>query len=317
MTTEEKPILIAGSQAGPLAGSLSAALGVGLAPLTNTLFPDGEREIRLRGPVRGRDVFVVQPTAAPVGESLLELRLLADACWRAGAARLVGVVPYFGYARQDRRKHEGEPLGMRVAADLLGGAGLSRLLVVDLHSPASEGVMACPVDQLSALGPLCDAVRPLAPANGVVVSPDLGAARLARIFARRLGLPMALVHKTRLSGREVSVADLVGDVRDRVPILVDNMISTGGTIAAALEALGSQGSRQGAIVVATHGLLLPGVAARLAPPAVSRVLVSDSVDGGEACLVPVDRVSLGPLLADAILRIHQQRPLDELLGEGR
>jgi ribose-phosphate pyrophosphokinase len=311
------PLLIAGSRAGPLAGAVSAALGVDPAPVSNTLFPDGERDIRLTVPVRGRDVFILQPTAAPVGESLLELRLLADACWRAGAGRLFGVIPYLGYARQDRREHEGEPLGVRVAADVLVGAGFARLLVVDLHSPASEAAFACPLDHLSGVSPLADAVRPLAPANGVVVSPDLGAARLARAFAARLGLPMALVHKTRLSSHEVSVADLVGDVRDRVPIVVDDMISTGGTIGAALEAVGRQGCRPGAIVVATHGLFLPGVRARLAPPRVSRVLVSDSVTGGEACAVPVDRVSLGPLLAEAILRIHQQRPLDELLGQGR
>lgn len=304
MDQRRGPVLIASSTAGPLAARLAEALGVVLAPVQDEVFPDGERKVGVGQSVRNEDVFILSPTGAPVGESLLELRLIADACWHGGAARLVGVIPYFGYARQDRRGCEGEALGMRVAADLLAGAGFTRLVLVDLHTPASEGCFSCPVDHLGAVQLLAAALRPGLPEPAVVVAPDLGAAKLAGRFASLLGLPTALVQKTRLSGQEVTTGEVLGNVEGRVPLIVDDMISTGATIEGALRALVARGCRSGALVVATHGLLVAGAGARLAAAGVARILVTDSLPGGQASgSVPVERISLAPLLAERIRQL--------------
>jgi ribose-phosphate pyrophosphokinase len=188
-------------------------------------FPDGELHIELQESVRGDDVYLVQPTCPPVDEHLLELLLLADACRRAGALFLTAVIPYFGYARQDRRSHGREPLSARLVADLISAGGFQRLLAVDLHSPAVESGFAIPVEHLSAASILGGAVRSSVNPNTVVVSPDLGAVKMAERYAKLLGLPVAIIHKTRLSGEEVSVQRIVGDVCDKQVLVIDDMIT--------------------------------------------------------------------------------------------
>lgn len=307
-------VLIAGPRAGGLGPSVARALGTAPWPVRYDLFPDGEHHVLIEAPVRNKDVFLLQPAPAPVGESLLELLLLADAARRSGAGRLFAVIPYFGYARQDRRTKEGEPIGLRVVTETLRQAHFDRVVTVDLHSAPAEGCFPCPVEHLSALPLLVEAVRPRVGADAVVVSPDLGAARLARDCGRRLGLPVSLVHKTRLSGREVAVEEVIGDAKGRMPFVIDDMISTGGTLAAALDALAGQGALPGALVAATHGLFSAGSAERLRAARVARLFVTDSVEPAEAPRVPTERISLAPLLTDAILRLHEGRSLDDLLA---
>jgi ribose-phosphate pyrophosphokinase len=276
-------------------------------------FPDGELHIEVRESVRGHDVFLLQPTSPPFEAHFFELVLLADACRRAGAGRLTAVIPYFGYARQDRRARGREPVGARVVADLLAAAGFARVVAVDLHSAALEGMFPVPLEHVSAVPALADGLRG-APATGVVVAPDLGAVHLADRFARRLGLPVAVVHKIRLSGTEVAVRAVTGEVRGRTPIIVDDMISTGGTIVAAHSALGEAGCLTKEITVATtHGLLVANAAERLAGLGLGRLMVTDSVLQPERPVPPTQVVGLAPLLSDAIRRLHEGHSLADLL----
>jgi ribose-phosphate pyrophosphokinase len=208
-------------------------------------------------------VYVIQATSPPVDTHLLELLFLADACRRAGAAQITAMVPYFGYARQDRRARGREAVGARLVAELLGSSGLHRLVAVDLHTVALEGVFPIPLEHLSAVPLLVEAVRPWVTDNTVIVTPDLGAVKLAERYATALQRPLAIVHKTRLSGADVRVERIVGEVHGRVPIIVDDMISTGGTIAAASQALLAAGCAPPVMVVTTHGLLVGPAVERL------------------------------------------------------
>jgi ribose-phosphate pyrophosphokinase len=189
--------ILSGSANQPLATRVAERLGPW--PCLIERFPDGELHVAVQASVRGRDVYLLQPTGPPVHDHLLELLLLADACRRAGAARLTAVVPYVGYARQDRRAGGREAVGARLVATLIGASGLQRVVAVDLHSPALEGVFDVPLEHLSAVPLLAEAVRPALADDAVVVAPDLGAAKRAERYAGRLGRPVAIVHKARLS----------------------------------------------------------------------------------------------------------------------
>jgi ribose-phosphate pyrophosphokinase len=300
--------LLAGTANVPLAEAVARGLGVRPGTCVLEHFPDGEMQVRVPEDVRGGDVYVLQPTGPPVGEHLLELLLLADACRRAGAERTTAVVPYLGYARQDRRTHAGEPLGARLIATLLEAGGLARMVAIDLHTPSIEGCFAIPLEHRSAVDLLAEAIRPGVGAEAVIVSPDLGAVRLAERYAARLRLPTAIVHKTRLSGAEVSVRGLVGDVRGRRPIVVDDMISTGGTVAAAIGAVLDAGALPDVTVAVSHALLVgPGVQ-RLAPLPIRRLVATDSVGLDTPAGLAVERVTSAPLLADVVHRLHGTRP---------
>jgi len=296
--------LVSGTANAPLAREVAARLGIRAVDRLLERFPDGELQVRIHDDVRGGDVYVVQPTGPPVGEHLLELVLLADACRRAGAERVTAVVPYFGYARQDRRTHDGEPLAARVLAELVHAGGIARVVAVDLHTPSLEGCFAVPLEHLSAVDLLAETIRPTVGREAVVVSPDLGAVKLAERYATRLGLPVAIVHKTRRSATEVGVRALVGDVRGRTPIVIDDMISTGGTVAAAIDAVLAAGAVPEASVVVSHALLVGPAAERLAGRPVGRLVATDSLRLGTPAGVPLERVGLAPLLAAAIGRLH-------------
>lgn len=306
-------VLLAGSANPGLADAIAAQLGIALAAREASRFPDGEMHVEVRTSVRGCDVYLLQPTGPPVEEHLFQLLLLADACRRAGAARITGVVPYLGYGRQDRRASGREPVGARLVADLLGVAGLHRTVAVDLHSGALEGVFQAPLEHLTAVPLLCGALRPQLAGDAVIVAPDLGATKLAERYARLLELPVAFVHKRRLSGERVTVRGVTGDVRGRTPLVVDDMITTGGTVEAAVEAVLEAGAREDVTVCATHGLFVDEAAARLACLPVTRMLTTDSVAGGDTGSLPVERVSLAPLLADVVSRLHGDRSLGELI----
>jgi ribose-phosphate pyrophosphokinase len=306
------PAIVCGSAHSALGEQIASVLGVAPCDRSIERFPDGEMRIVLREPVRGRDVYVVQPTSAPVGENLLELAMLGDAAVRAGAETVIAVVPYFGYARADRRQGEGEPLAGRLAADLIGAAGFARMVVVDLHAPAIEGFFRMPVEHLDPRPAVIAALRPLVPKDAVVVSPDLGGAKRADAIGRMLGLPVAIVHKQRTSGSAVAALRITGDVEGLAPVIVDDMISTGGTIAAAIGALTEHGARDDVTVVATHGLFAAGALSRLGA-SVKRFVVTDTVPQPSAPSVIV--AGLAPLLADAIRRLHDRESLRGLLRE--
>jgi ribose-phosphate pyrophosphokinase len=307
--------ILAGSGNPALAESISGKLGVKLTQRILERFPDGELHIELEESVRGQEVYLVQPTCPPVDEHLLELLLLADACRRAGAIHLTAVIPYFGYARQDRRAHGREPLSARLIADLLVSSGIQRLVAVDLHSQGVESAFAIPVEHVSAVPLLAEAVRFLVSRNAVIVSPDLGAVKMAERYARILDLPVAIIHKTRISGAEVSVQRIVGDVRDKQVLVVDDMISTGGTIEKAIKALLEAGcSPSGIKVAASHPLLVGPAAERLGKLPIERLYVSDSVPTPEKFPVPIQVSSVASLLAAMIQRLHKQESIGDLVG---
>lgn len=309
-------ILLSGLANPRLAEAVAGQLGVTLGRCDVQRFPDGEIHVAVQEPVRGRDVYLLQPTSPPVQEHLMELLLLADACRRAGAARLTAVMPYFAYARHERRARGREPVGARVVADLIEASGVERVVAVDLHTPALEGFFGIPLEHLSAVPLLAERVRPLLRPDQVIVAPDLGAARLAERYAGLLDLPVAIVHKARLSGAEVKTLRISGQVRGLRPLLVDDMISTGGTIVAAIEALLAAGCRSEVTVATSHALLVGPAAERLRAQPLQRCVATDSVAGAGGHRLPMEVAGLAPLLGEAISRLHADRSLGELLAHG-
>jgi ribose-phosphate pyrophosphokinase len=305
-------LIVSGSSCEALAAEAARLLGG--APLRRRLrrFPDGEIELRLDESVRGGDVYVVQSTCPPVDATTSELLFLVDACRLAGAARVTAVVPYLGYARQDRRVHGREPLGARLVARMLAAAGVDRLVAVDLHSAAIESAFTFPVEHLSAVPALAAALRPLVGRRAVVVSPDLGAVKLAERYARALDLPVAVVHKERVSGSEVRAERVIGDVTDREPVIVDDMIVTGATIEAAIGAVRAAGARTRTVVAATHLVLVPPALDRLAALSECELLGSDSVPVPPRCGIPTTLVGLGELLSQAVYSLYCDRTITEL-----
>lgn len=305
--------LLAGAAHRGLADAVAARIGITVGVTSTVRFPDGELHVAVRDSLRGHDVFLVQPTAPPFDAHFLELLLLADACRRAGAARLTALMPYFGYARQDRRAGGREPVGARLVADMLAAGHIHRVVAVDLHTAALEGAFSMPLEHLSAVPALAEAERDGLD-GAVVVAPDLGAARLADRYGRLLDLPVAVVHKTRVGGAEVAVRAVTGSVRDRAPLIVDDMISTGATVAAAVAALSGAGCRPDFRVIATHGLLVGDAPQRLGALGLSRLTVSDTVSV-PACAsdLPLRVVTVAPLLAEVVMRLHEDRSLADLL----
>lgn len=309
--------LLAGSASHSIAALVEHELGRRFAAATIERFPDGEVSVRLEEPVRGEEVILLAATAPPVNDHLVELLALADACRRADAARIVAVVPYFGYARSDRRDGRRTPIMARLVAELAERAGIDHVVTVDVHTPALEGFFRIPVDNLTAVPALAGALAERlanAGGNAVIVAPDLGAVRLANRYATKLELPVAVCHKRRLGGSEVSVSRITGDVAGRRCIIVDDMISTGGTIVESVRALNEAGAIPEHIVAATHAVLVPGALDKIGNAGVRELLVTNSIEprGEPTARLQPTIVSIAPLLATAIRRLLDGGSLREL-----
>jgi ribose-phosphate pyrophosphokinase len=301
-------VLMSGSSHPALGAAVAQVLDLEQGRCITSRFPDGEHHVEVAEEVRGCDVYLLQPLGPPVDANLMELLLLVDACRRRGAARVTVVVPYLAYARHDRRETGREPLGARLVADLIRVSGVDRLVAVDLHSPAVEGCFNIPVEHLSAMPLLADHLQRTAAPGSVVVSPDLGAVKRAERYAAQLKLPVAVVHKYRTSGSQVQARSITGEVKGCAPILVDDMISTAGTIEAAVIALLEAGCVRDITVVATHALLVGPAIERLQRLPIRRLLTTDSVPRPERLPFQVEVVSIAPLLARSIelLRMGSQ-----------
>ena len=305
--------LIAGSGNPGLASSVARSLQTPLAQTVVERFPDGESRVALGAGIRGADVYIIQSTGPPIDEHLVEVLMLADAARRDGAGRVTAVIPYLAYARQDRRVNTGEPVGARVVADLLAAVHVDRVLVVDPHTATLEAMFPMPVERISAVSVLAAALQPLATPDAVVVAPDLGAVKLAERYAATLELPVVIIRKTRLSGSSVRAEEVVGRVDGRVPIVVDDMISTAGTISTAMHALEQHGCEPSLLVAATHGLLVGPAVDRLRALPLQRLIVSDSLPLREGLPFAHQTVSIAGLLADAIGRLHHDATVDNLM----
>lgn len=304
--------IFAGTANPELARRIAAELSVEPAGCEIERFPDGELTVRLQESVRRREVFIVQPTSPPVNDHLVELLTFVDACRRASASRITAVVPYFGYARGDKRLCRREPITAGMVATVLQAAGVDHLLTADLHTPQIEGFFRIPVDTLTAVPALCTALRERLPDGFTVVSPDAGRVRLATEYAHRLEAPLVVLHKQRLSGTDTRATHLVGDVEGRHCLIVDDMISTGGTLLQTIAALKRAGSAPEFTVAATHGLLLNDAVERLADHGVQRLAVTDTIAPARRAGRKPMIVSVATLFAEAIRRLRADGSLEDL-----
>jgi ribose-phosphate pyrophosphokinase len=292
--------LIAGDAHPELARELAQRAGAEMIPAAITAFADGETRVRIEGDVRAADLYIVQPTSAPTNERLMTLALLADAARAADAARITAVIPYFGYARQDVRSRPGEARSAQVAARILAVAGIDRVVVLELHSPALESAFEMPLTHLWADELMLPLVRGWRLADLVVVSPDAGGVKRAQRYATALAAPLALIIKTRPRDDVAVPLQALGEVRGCVCLIVDDMASTGRTIAGAAQALLEAGARE-VHALFVHAVIAPGALERIAAAGVRRIAATDSVPPARDPRVEI--VPIASLLANALVRL--------------
>jgi ribose-phosphate pyrophosphokinase len=306
----------------PLAESIARHLGSTLGNINLGNFPDGETMVRIDEDVRGRDVFIVQPTCPPVNENLMELLIILDAFKRSSPARVTAVIPYYGYARQDRKDMGRVPISAKLAADLLTTAGADRVLCLDLHAAQIQGFFNIPVDHLYAVKEVTTHVRSLGipPEDLVVLSTDEGNVKKAVQYQKRLGGQIAVVDKRRVSADETKAEHLIGSVANKTVVLFDDMISTASSMRNAIDTARKHGAKK-IYVCATHGLFSGTAVDKLKDAPVEQIAVTDSVPLSKDKLdrLPnVKIISVAPLLASAIHRIHGNESVSDLFrDEGR
>ena len=319
-TDREHLKIFAGSSGRGLAEAMCAHLEIPMGLAATTRFPDGEVFVKLDEDVRGRDCFVVQSTCEPVNDNLLELLVFMDCLRRASAKRITAVMPYYGYARQDRKDEGRVPITAKLVANLITTAGADRVLCMDLHAAQIQGFFDLPVDHLSAAPVIAEFFLAIRDSLGdcVVVSPDVGNVKVANMYANLLGCDLAIVDKRRQSGSNVVVKNLIGEVRGRTVLMFDDMISTAGTICEAARVVTEAGAAD-VIATATHPVLVGLAMERLRDSPISRVVVTDTIPGG-ARLKPIEpklvTLSTDRLLGEAIHRIHHDQSVSALFRHG-
>lgn len=306
--------LFAGSSNRPLAEEIARGLGTRLGEAKLSRFSDGEMFCQINENVRGVHTYVLQSTCSPVNDNLFELLLMVDALRRASVGSITAVMPYYGYARQDRKVAPRTPITARLVADLLQSAGVDRLLFVDLHAAQIQGFFNVPVDHLFALPVfLSDYLRVKFDANAVFVSPDAGGVERARAYSKRLGASLAIIDKRRERANESEVMHLIGDVKDRDCIIIDDMIDTGGTLCNAARAVMEHGARS-VVACASHGVFSGPAVDRIEASPLTEVVVTSSVPATDASLKSskIKYLSIARLLAEAIRRIDANDSVSSL-----
>lgn len=304
-------VVFSGSAHRGLAEEICSHLGVRLSPSDSTRFSNDCLQVQLLANCRQRDVFIVQPLVPPTQDHLMELLLMVDAARGASAASITVVIPHFAYARSDKKDASRISLGGRLVADMLATAGVHRVVTMTLHAPQVHGFFSVPVDHLTALGELADYYRGCDLSNAVVVSPDLGNAKTASQLARLLGIPVAAGSKQRMADDKVVIDAIVGDVRGKRAIVLDDEIATGGSIVELMEKLAEEGV-ESASVACTHGLFTGKAVERLRNhPAISEVVTTDTVPA-PADWPELKVRSVAPLFAQAIARIHAGESVSSL-----
>ncbi len=297
--------LISGDAHRMLAEDLARELSVPLSPVEMASFADGETRVSLTADVRGEDVFILQPTSPPVNNRLMTLALMIDAARAAGAAKITALVPYFGYARQEQRGQPGSPLSAQVAARLLASVGLDHLVVLDVHAPALESAFPMPATLLGCDELFLPLVKSWRLENITVVSPDAGGMKRAQRFAAALDAGLAVVAKDRPQPDRAAPLQVLGEVRDRTCIIVDDMASTGRTLAGAAESLRRSGAKE-VHAIFTHAVMCAEALGRLTAAPLERIVTSDSISAPQHSQVTVVRTA--PLLAKSVRYLHGEKP---------
>ncbi|MDI6801966.1 MAG: ribose-phosphate pyrophosphokinase [Thermodesulfovibrionales bacterium] len=305
--------LLTGNANRPLAVNVSEHLGISLADTTVAAFSDGEIMVQINENVRGADVFVIQSTCTPVNHNLMELLLMIDALKRASASRITAVIPYYGYARQDRKVQPRVPISSKLVADLLTAAGANRILTIDLHAAQIQGFFNIPVDHLYAAFVLLDYLKRCEFENLVIVSPDAGGVERARAFAKRLNASLAIIDKRREVANVSKVMNVIGEVRGKDAIILDDMIDTAGTTVQAAQALKDTGAKR-VFAACSHAVLSGPAIDRINGSSLEEVITTDTIpldDKTEACR-KLKVLSVSALLSEAIKRIHEETSVSSL-----
>jgi ribose-phosphate pyrophosphokinase len=311
--------IFAGNSNLPLANKIVEYLGMNLGQGRITLFPDGEIQVKVDEDVRGADVYVIQSTCSPVNHHLMELLVFIDCLRRASAARITAVLPYFGYARQDRKDEGRVPITAKLVANLLTTAGVDRVLAMDLHAAQIQGFFDIPVDHLMAEPVISYHLKQLN-MNGslILVSPDVGNVKRARSYAQRFNVELAIIDKRRVSGSDIVIENIIGNVKDKTVLMVDDLISTGGTICNAAKLCMDRGAKA-IYVAATHPVLCGPAVERLAAAPINSLIVTDTIPLSQRAkteLTGIEVLTVSELLGEAIRRIHRNESVSSLFITG-
>jgi ribose-phosphate pyrophosphokinase len=305
--------IFAGSANRPLAEEVASRLNVQLGCCMTRVLPDSEIHVMLEDAVRGDDIFLIQPCCAPVNDHLMELLLYVDAFRRASANTITAVVPYFPYARQERMAHGREAISAKVVARMLESLGASRVIYMDIHAPAIQGFFDIPVDPLTAMPVLAEEFRDECFRDAVVVAPDEGRVKMAVRYAETLNLPLVLLHKRRTGFTTTETMSVVGDLKDKIPIVIDDVISSG-TVLTQVPLLLEAGARPQVHLAVTHGVLAPRAIERLDHPAVCRLIITNTIPlPPEKHHPKIKVVSIAPLLATIIQRVHDGASISDFI----
>ncbi|MFZ3115117.1 MAG: ribose-phosphate pyrophosphokinase [Syntrophales bacterium] len=309
----EKIRIFSGNANVPLAGKIAESLGVKLGMVNVTTFSDGETRVEINENVRGKDVFIIQPTCPPVNVTCMELLIMIDAIKRASADRITAVIPYYGYARQDRKVAPRAPITAKLVADLITTAGANRVLALDLHAGQIQGFFNIPVDNLFATPVLIDYLKNNYPDNMVIVSPDTGGVARARAFGTRLGANLAIIDKRREGPNEVQIMNIIGKVKGCRVIILDDMIDTAGTVIQAAKALEEAGATE-VSVCSTHPVLSGPALQRIEESNIKEVIVTDTIPLQERAIAckRITVLSVAGLLSEAVKRIYYNESVSSL-----
>jgi ribose-phosphate pyrophosphokinase len=303
--------IFSGSSNLPLARKIADFMQHPLGDSEIRRFQDGEIRAKINESIRGTDVFIIQSTIPPA-DNLVEFLMMIDAASRASAKRVTAVIPYFGYARQDRKDQPRVSLSAKLVANLISTAGANRILTLDLHSPSIQGFFDIPFDHLYSYVMFADSIKNEAVVDPVVVAPDIGSVKRARAYANRLNTDLALVDKRRAKPNEVNSVTLIGQVRGRDVVIFDDIIDTAGTLCAAADLVRNEGAKN-ILAVCTHAILSGDAVDRIQKSAISKLIVSDTVQLPDYKLIDkIQTISAAPLLGEAILRIHNEESISSL-----
>ncbi|MDI6745412.1 MAG: ribose-phosphate pyrophosphokinase [Thermodesulfovibrionales bacterium] len=305
--------LLTGNSNRKLAEEVAGYLGIPVCDTLITTFSDGEIMVQINENVRGSDIFVLQSTCTPVNDNIVELLLLIDALKRASAGRITAVIPYYGYARQDRKVQPRVPISSKLVADLITVAGTNRVLTVDLHAGQIQGFFNIPVDHLYASPVILDYIKKCNIKDIVIVSPDAGGVERARAFAKRLSASLAIIDKRRERANESQVMNVIGDVKGKNTIILDDMIDTAGTITQAASALKEKGAKN-VLAACTHAVLSGPAIDRINNSVIEELIVTNTIqlDSKQEECKKLTVLSIAPLLAEAIKRIHEESSISSL-----